>query len=125
MPLYEYKVVPAPRKAAKIKGARTAEDRFAIAMQTVLNTYGADGWDYMRAESLPAEEREGLMSKTTVFQNMLVFRRVVTEEVITPETPTPVLIANHAATQSPPNAAKDGADELVATADASDVAPRV
>ncbi len=73
---YEYKVVPAPARGLKAKGLKTAEDRFANALQTAMNDLAADGWEYLRADTLPSEQREGLMSKTTVFQNMLVFRRV-------------------------------------------------
>ena len=72
---YEYKVVPAPVRGLKAKGMKTAEDRFANALQTAMNDLAADGWEYLRADTLPCEQREGLLSKTTVYQNMLVFRR--------------------------------------------------
>lgn len=72
---YEYKVVPAPVRGLKAKGVKTAEDRFANALETAINELASDGWDYIRADTLPCEQREDLMSKTTVYQNMLVFRR--------------------------------------------------
>ena len=72
---YEYKVVPAPTRGVKAKGVKTVEDRFAHALQEAMNDLAAAGWEYLRADTLPCEQREGLMSKTTVFQNMLVFRR--------------------------------------------------
>lgn len=72
---YEYKVVPAPLRGTKAKGVKTAQDRFAHALQTVMNDLAAQGWEYLRADTLPCEQREGLMSKTTVYQNMLVFQR--------------------------------------------------
>lgn len=72
---YEYKVVPAPVRGIKAKGLKTPEDRFANALETAINELAADGWEYLRADTLPSEQREGIMSKTTVFQNMLVFRR--------------------------------------------------
>lgn len=72
---FEYKVVPAPVKGTKARGAKTGADRFALALQTIMNDHAGDGWEYQRADTLPCEEREGLMGKTTVFQNMLVFRR--------------------------------------------------
>jgi len=88
MPLFEYKVVPAPRKGLKAKGLKRAEDRFALALSTVMNELGAEGWDYVRADILPAEERSGLASKQTVYHNMLVFRRALPEaEDATPATP--------------------------------------
>ncbi len=72
---YEYKVVPAPAQGRKAKGVRGAEARFAFALETVMNEMAAEGWDYVRAETLPSEERQGLSGKTTVFRNLLVFRR--------------------------------------------------
>lgn len=100
---YEYMVVPAPTRGVKAKGAKTAEDRFAIALETVMNKMASDGWEYLRADTLPSEQREGLMGKTTVFLNMLVFRRARTfAAALKPEpivasapmvAPTPVIAA--------------------------------
>ncbi|MEO1641504.1 MAG: DUF4177 domain-containing protein [Pseudomonadota bacterium] len=75
MMTYEYKVVPAPARGLKAKGVKTVEDRFANALQTAMNDLAVDGWEYLRTDTLPCEQREGLMGKTTVYQNMLVFRR--------------------------------------------------
>lgn len=72
---YEYKVIPAPTRGLKAKGIKTAPDRFANALQTEMNAQAGDGWEYLRTDTLPSEQREGLLSKTTVYQNMLVFRR--------------------------------------------------
>lgn len=77
MPRYEYKVVPAPSRAAKVKGAKGTEQRFAHALSEVMNELAAEGWEYLRTDTLPCEERTGLTRKTTTFQNMLVFRRRV------------------------------------------------
>ena len=79
--LYEYKVIPAPTKGLKAKGVKTSPDRFANALQTAINVLAGDGWEYVRAETLPSEERERLMGKTTVFQNMLIFRKPLEAEV--------------------------------------------
>jgi len=73
--IYEYKVIPAPTKGLKAKGIKNSSDRFANALQTAINLLASDGWEYVRAETLPAQEREGLMSKTTVFQHLLIFRK--------------------------------------------------
>ncbi|MGH1368769.1 MAG: DUF4177 domain-containing protein [Maritimibacter sp.] len=73
--MFEYKVVPAPKRGKKAKGVKTAEDRFAHALSETINEMAADGWEYLRTDTLPSEERSGLRSRTTVFQNMLVFRR--------------------------------------------------
>ena len=93
---YEYAVVPAPKKGLKAKGVKSTEDRFAYALQTVMNEYGAEGWEYVRTDTLPSEERSGFTGRTTVYQNMMVFRkaRVAAEPVaaaalLTPPVPAP------------------------------------
>ena len=75
MQAYEYKVIPAPGKGDKERGLKTGAERFAHALSALMNEMGRDGWEYWRAETLPCEERSGLTSKTTVFHNLLVFRR--------------------------------------------------
>lgn len=77
MPVYEYKVVPAPEKGRKGKGLKGPRERFANALESVMNELGAEGWEYIRADTLPCEERSGLTGSTTTYQNMLVFRREV------------------------------------------------
>ena len=77
MQTYQYKVVPAPKRGLKARGVSSNEDRFAHALEVVMNDLGAQGWDYVRTDTLPAEERQGLTGRVTVYQNMLVFRRVV------------------------------------------------
>ncbi|MGH1577629.1 DUF4177 domain-containing protein [Planktotalea sp.] len=74
---YEYKVIPAPMRGQKGKGVKGADGRFAHALETAMNEMAAIGWEYQRAETLPSEERAGLTSKTTVFRNVLVFRRAI------------------------------------------------
>lgn len=75
MPRYEYLTVPAPRKGEKARGAKTPEARIAQAMQSLLNAKGAEGWEYLRADLVPMEERAGLTSKTVNYHTVLVFRR--------------------------------------------------
>ena len=75
MTRYEYKVVPAPVKGLKARGVRSAEGRFANALEETMNKMGVDGWEYQRAETLPSVERSGLTGSTTTYRNMLVFRR--------------------------------------------------
>ena len=76
---YEYSVVPAPTKGVKAKGVKTPEERFAYALQTVMNEKGAEGWEYQRTDTLPAIERSGLTGSTTNWRHVLVFRRAITE----------------------------------------------
>ncbi len=80
MPRYEYKVVPAPDKGQKAKGVKTPEGRFALSVQGTLNEMGALGWEYLRAELLPSQERSGLTGSTTKWRNVLVFRRALDTE---------------------------------------------
>lgn len=77
MQRYEYKVIPGPRKAEKAKGLKTAEDRFAHALTTLMNDLGRDGWEYQRSDTLPCDERVGLTGSKTTFQTVLVFRRAI------------------------------------------------
>ena len=85
MPRFEYKVVPAPKKAAKVKGVKTTEGRFAHELAKIMNAHGADGWEYQRTDTLPCEERHGLTGRTTTFQNMLVFRRQIDTDAASAE----------------------------------------
>jgi hypothetical protein len=77
MQRFEYKVIPAPRRGEKARGVKTTEDRFAYALTQLMNQLGAEGWDYVRADALPCEERVGLTGSRTTFQNVLVFRRII------------------------------------------------
>lgn len=99
MSRYEYKVVPAPQKGQKAKGVKTPEGRFALSVEAVLNEMAASGWEYLRAELLPSEERSGLTGSTTNWRNVLVFRRAVEEDIATiapvmdtPATAAPVVV---------------------------------
>lgn len=82
MPQYEYKVIPAPVKGERVKGVKGSAAKFAHTLMALMNEMGREGWEYQRAESLPCEERSGLTGKTTVFQNMLIFRRALKDEVL-------------------------------------------
>lgn len=84
MQRYEYRVLPAPKKGKKARGLRSADERFALALSETMNSLAADGWEYLRTDTLPAEERSGIAGRTTVFQNMLVFRRELSLEDTAP-----------------------------------------
>jgi len=92
MQRYEFKVVPAPRRGDKVRGLRATEDRFAFALMQVMNDLGRDGWDYVRADTLPCDERVGLTGTRTSFQNMLVFRRGLGADMVA----DPGAVAGHA-----------------------------
>jgi hypothetical protein len=82
MPRYEFKVVPAPRKDEKLRGVKTVEGRFAQSLTTLMNQLGRDGWDYVRADTLPVDERSGFTGSKTSFQYVLVFRRVLEDVAV-------------------------------------------
>lgn len=89
MQSYEYRVVPAPRKSEKAKGLKTVEARFALTLTQTMNEMAREGWEYLRTDTLPAEERVGLTGRTTNFHHMMVFRRALTSTA--PEVKTPSL----------------------------------
>lgn len=80
---YEFKVIPAPRRGEKARGVKTTEERFALALTGLMNELGREGWDYVRADTLPVDERSGLTGTKTSFQNMLVFRRIMEADAAT------------------------------------------
>lgn len=117
MPAYEYKVVPAPKRGPKAKGIKGNEARFAHALEAVMNEYGAQGWRYIRTDTLPVEERQGLTGKVTVYQNMLVFRRDVVAAVADVDTvllpaPESEVVPESAPENLPPEEEKDDGIEL-------------
>lgn len=76
MPDFEYKVVPAPRRAKRVKGAKDAGSRFAGTLAEVLNDEAKGGWEYYRSESLPIEDKKGpFRSAIETYQAVLIFRR--------------------------------------------------
>lgn len=75
MIVYDYKVVPAPTKGQKARGVKTPEARFANTVEQALNSLALEGWEFLRAETLPSEERQGLTHTATTFRSILVFRR--------------------------------------------------
>lgn len=83
MQRYEFKVIPAPRRGEKQRGLKTTEERFAMALTMVMNDLGRDGWDYVRSDTLPVDERAGFTGTKTSFHNMLVFRRLLETEAET------------------------------------------
>ena len=84
---FEYKAVPAPNTGTKAKGVKSREDRFALSMTEALNDMAADGWEYVRAEMLPVEERKGLTGTQTTYQNIMIFRRLKEAALTLDESP--------------------------------------
>jgi hypothetical protein len=77
MAQYEYHVLPAPGRAEKVRGAKTPAERFAGTLTQIMNAMAAEGWEYVRADSLPCEEGKMFRGKTVSQYNLLVFRREI------------------------------------------------
>jgi hypothetical protein len=143
MQRYEFTVIPAPRRGEKARGVKTTEDRFALALTNLMNRMGAEGWDYVRADVLPCDERVGLTGTKTTYQNMLVFRRPLpvarAEQTTAVATAEPTLVlrappvsaaaemapAQLAATLTPPVGAAPPLGSATATRAAAGNAPPV
>ena len=95
---YEYKVIPAPERTVKVKGLKTPGERFAHLLAECLNEAANEGWEYVRAESLPCEERKGLFSKAKSTQVVLIFRRALDYDEPQMESPvdSPAEVFHHA-----------------------------
>lgn len=104
MQRYEYKVMPAPARAEKVKGLKRTGERFAHGVSALMNEMAAQGWEYLRAETLPCEEKKGFMrGSTTSQQSLLVFRRALPgAQVEQPEAARAPAPGDRAAAAQPP-----------------------
>ncbi len=79
MQQYEYRAIPAPDRAAKVKGIKDPAARHAHTLSELMNEMAAEGGEYLRADVLPCTERKGLTGTQTVYNTMLVFRRLTAD----------------------------------------------
>jgi hypothetical protein len=117
---YEYRVVAAPRKGKSGKGVKGGPAKFANAISGLMNNMAAEGWDYLRADTLPCEERQGLTSKTVKYHSMLVFRRAVANEAALDE--EPLALEHH---EPEPEQEPEPQEDVPSEADTDDAAPEV
>jgi hypothetical protein len=76
MTYYDYKVIPAPKRAKRVKGVHGTEDLFALTLTEAINEVARQGWEYVLAEHLPAEAPRGwFRAPAAGEQTVLVFRR--------------------------------------------------
>lgn len=73
--MYEYQVIPAPRKAKGGRGLRGNDAKFAAAISGIMNDMAKEGWQFYRSETLPCDERQGLTGRVTRYHSVLVFQR--------------------------------------------------
>jgi hypothetical protein len=72
---FEYKCVGGPERPKRQRGISRSE-RVALAMQEIIRAEAVDGWEYLRTDLVPVEEKAGLFSRThEVHRAVLVFRR--------------------------------------------------
>lgn len=132
MSKYEYKVVAAPKKGLRHKGVKGTSDRFAHTLMTLMNELGRDGWEYLRADTLPVDERSGLTGTSTTFQNMLIFRRDLNDtatdtlgQAIGQHVTEPQEAARHISLAQPAHPAPNTGVRLTAVPDHDSQAPDV
>ena len=123
MPSHEYRVVPAPRRGVKAKGARTPEERFARAVEAEMNRMATEGWEFVRSDTLPSEQKPGWFSRpVTVSQTLLVFRRALAEaQAPRAPMPPPVALTPPASVASPPAPAASRFTPLPTAPDAANI----
>ncbi|GIT90564.1 hypothetical protein JANAI62_10190 [Jannaschia pagri] len=76
-PIYEFQVVPAPRKGERVQGLRTDDARMAYTWTELLNDMALDGWDYVRADTIPNDNSADLTGTAPKTMTLLVFRRLL------------------------------------------------
>lgn len=76
MTVYDYRVIPAPKRMRRVKGIKTTAELFSMTLGETINAAARDGWEYVRAESLPATEEGGWFRRPVeVVETVLIFRR--------------------------------------------------
>jgi hypothetical protein len=76
MSYYDYKIVPAPKRAKKVKGVSGAADLFALTLNDAVNELARQGWEYYCSEQLSIQTPGGWLSRSrTEEHTVLVFRK--------------------------------------------------
>ncbi len=74
--MFEYKIIPVPARLSRQRGLKTVEERFAHTLSELLNRLAAEGWEFLRAESVEVDLALGwFRRKRRVRQSVLIFRR--------------------------------------------------
>lgn len=75
---FEYKCVGGPERPRRLRGTHSRSDRVAVAMQEIIGAEAVDGWEYLRTDLVPVEEKAGIFSRPQeVHRAVLIFRREV------------------------------------------------
>lgn len=73
--LYEYDVVPAPKKPMRVPGLTREDDRVAYELSSLFNEMAVDGWEYVRADVINIDDVTGIAGNVPKSHTLLVFRR--------------------------------------------------
>ena len=102
---YSYKTVAAPRRLKKVKGVKGQDALLAHSVEELIAVEAAQGWEYLRADTFPVEEKGGMFSKAVVTERaVLVFRKALAVQHVQPVAAQPVA-APAPATQPAPQPA--------------------
>ncbi|WP_111429023.1 DUF4177 domain-containing protein [Rhodobacteraceae bacterium DSL-40] len=76
MSYFDYKAIPAPRRSKKARGVREPAELLALTITDTINEQAREGWEFLRAETLPAETPRGLFRRAVEEPvSLLIFRR--------------------------------------------------
>ncbi len=82
MSYYEYRVVPAPKSLAKVRGAKDPEERYGRTLELALNAEGREGWEFQRIETVTTVVKRGFLARGRAeIMTVMVFRRRVETSV--------------------------------------------
>lgn len=73
--LYEYDVVPAPKKPMRIAGVTREDERVAYDLAALFDDMAVDGWEYVRADVIHIDDVTGISGNVPKTHTLLVFRR--------------------------------------------------
>jgi hypothetical protein len=100
----EYKCVGAPERPKKKRGAKSRSDRVAAVMQEVIDAEAVDGWEYLRTDLVPVEEKTGWFSRAhEVHRAVLIFKRGDNVPVVPIQPRTQPMAAPQAPTYAEPD----------------------
>ncbi|MGB0505567.1 MAG: hypothetical protein ACPGGK_05170 [Pikeienuella sp.] len=98
MPDFEYKTVAAPRRIKKVKGVKGRGESLAAMIEAIIQDESAGGWDYLRTDIFPVDEKPGwFSSRAEVHKGVMVFRRGVPERQVAAVQSAPQPVAQPAA----------------------------
>lgn len=94
MSVYEFKMIPAPERPARMKGLARGEDQFCATLTNVVNEMAADGWEYVRCEALPCSRSRWAFWARRTERQVFVFRRLRVRSTLLPS-PEAVATGRH------------------------------